>query len=713
MPLSVDDLIEKSKDQRSRDRFDEALVSALSAVGADGESSEAWWQVALSRVALDDQKNAVTALRRVIEIEPSADGAWAQLGRSLEILGEEGEAQKAYIEALEWNENSFLALVGMAGIYRDANDDENNEAELSTLTRLESLTTLRPQQFSRLGYVQFKQGHYHEAIKYWMLGQERSKDPSNWFNIGLAYNQPSISQDADAIDMWRLTLDHFPDYEPPKRSLENVLPRMLTLAAETRAQGETLLPQDQWYEHYLNPFEILNPSADLELEDFDPKTTQKLKKALLQEIELEDGNVSWMPGVTVDKSRAIGICDELNDDVKREFQWRIFAYKPLLNFLSKGAHEHFLVDETASPTDLLLILDEDDSGFKEWLGVAFAPQFDRVMCRAIDRKNMVVLECLLDGRRWVPAAIEDRCFVNARRMIDRLIQPLSELHESSEISKPKLSEVTAVLEDTSLLNLLNLLPSYFEDLQNLAVREIRGIAINCVNQFGDTDLSREVIELCRRFQFKSADVNHQIEEDIRQIEEMIAEERKHEVNLTSGDNRWEITKEGVRLNSRFIPAEDVTRVRWGALLTGQQYAPTYDFLISFSADGVNPIVFTWKATKEIDKNQKYFSDLIGAALRYILPEIMKKIETRLDSGNSIIIGPCIITRSGVQFPSRGWFTSKDHIIPWHCVGVSTNNGEVSVYDTASTRKRVSFAMRETENAPIVNYLAHLNKGRVD
>lgn len=712
MPLSVDELIMKSKDQRSRKRIHEALVSALSAVEADNGSSEAWWQVALSHIALDDHQNAVTALRKVVEIEPSADGAWAQLGRSLELLGFNEEFQDAYSEALDWNENNIQALGGMARIYQAENNNINNEAELAILARLDSLIILSSNQHSRLGYLHFRQEHYHEAIRYWLIGQGQTKDPSNWFNIGLAYNRPSISQDADAIDMWRLTLEHFPDYEPAKRSLENVLPRMLALAAEARAQGETLLPEDQWYEHYINPFELLNPSADFELHELDTKTLQKLKKALLLEIELEDGHVSWIPGVAIDKSRAIGICDELNDNVKREFHWRVFSHKPLLGFLSKGAHEYFLVDEISSPTDLLLLLSEGDGEFKEFLGLAFTPQFDRLMCRALDRKNLVVLECLLDGRRWVPAAIEDRCFVNARRMIERFIQPLSVLHATSETSKPTISQLTEALDDSSLFPILNLLPSFFEDLQNLAAREVRGIAINCVNQFNDTDLSRQVIELCRRFKFKSADLNHQIEDDIRQIEALIAEERRYEIDLTSGNNQWKITKKGVQLNSRFISADDVTTVRWGLQLTGQQNAPTYDFLVSFGADGVRPIIFNWTATKELEKNQKYFTNMIDAARNYVFPALIQNIERRLESRQSILIGPCIVNRDGVEFATKGWLRSKNHFVPWHCVEVSMSNGEVSVCDSTSTKTRVTFDNRETENAPVLSILAHLKKGRL-
>ena len=169
------------------------------------------------------------------------------------------------------------------------------------------------------------------------------------------------------------------------------------MARNARLQGNTVLPKEQWYTYYLNPFELLNPPDD----DFDAKTLQKRKKSLLRKIDLEDGVVSWLSGVRIDKSSAIRACEELNDEDKWVFHWYVFQNKPLLAFLCRGSHEHFLVDEEDSPLDIIEILDEEGNGFREWLSEPFAEQFDRVLARAIDARNLVVLECLLDGRRWV------------------------------------------------------------------------------------------------------------------------------------------------------------------------------------------------------------------------------------------------------------------------------------------------------------------------
>jgi hypothetical protein len=43
----------------------------------------------------------------------------------------------------------------------------------------------------------------------------------------------------------------------------------------------------------------------------------RLHNVLLQEIELE-GRVAWMEGAAIDRSRVIGLCEELNDARKRQ-----------------------------------------------------------------------------------------------------------------------------------------------------------------------------------------------------------------------------------------------------------------------------------------------------------------------------------------------------------------------------------------------------------
>lgn len=714
MPLTAGELIEKCKDQRKRKRYEEALVSALAATGEDPDDADAWWQVALCRLTIGDDKNAIAALKKTVELAPEADNAWSRLGALLKKHGEIEEAKEAFLECLSWDRENLDALEGMSSIYADEDEHDQDEEEISVLERIEDLSYLSSFQSNRLGILHYRNKRHHEAIKYWQIDAASADHPASLFNLGLVYNHPEVSQDADAIDMWRLALRRFPKYEPPLKKIPELLPRMLQLARDARQQGITLLPQDQWHEHYLNPFQLLNPDSGLELEDFDVKTLQKLKKSLLQEIDLEDGLLPWVPGFKVDKSRAIGFCEELNDDAKREFHWHVYSNKALLEFLSKGAHEHFLVGDREEQLDTIEFLWEEENGFREWLSDLFAPQFDRVLSKAIEAKNLIVLECLLDGRRWVSPQHADRCFVNSRRVVDRLLQPLRDANERADTEKPTAIQVEGLLNRGAIVGVMNLLPSYFEDYQNEAVHQIRGIAVSCFNAHDDIDLSRNVIELAKRFRFRSADANRMIEEDVAQIEKLIKQERKHEAKLTSGAQKWEITKEGAKHGDRFIAAGEVTSVRWGAMITRNQSGEkSYDFLVVIGADDGRRINFSWNTTRETDRHQKHFQDLINAALVYLFPSLMERIEKQLANGRSLRIGPCTVTRTGVEFEVKGWIFTDTHTVPWHRTRVDMENGEVMIWDALEPKKRVAFSLRDTDNAPVLRTLVNIKNGQED
>lgn len=713
MPLSAEELVDKSKDQRGRKRPEEALVSALAAVESDPENSDAWWEVALCRIVLKDTRNAIIALEKTVEVSPDADGAWGRLGTLRLNKGDQDEAKVAFLEALDWNSKNTEALEGMSKVYSQEDNKTQDEEEASVLERIELLSCLDSLQLNRFGIIHYRTGRHHEAIKYWRLNAAEATHPSGRFNLGLAYNLQEISQDADAIDMWRMVLHYWDDYEPAKKSITSLLPRMLELAKQARSEGETLLHKEQWYEHYINPFELLNPSVELGCVDFDAKTIQKLKKKLFHEIDLEDGAVPWMPGIKVDKSRAIGLCDELMNNTKLYFHWLVFSNKPLLNFLSKGSHEHFLVHESSSELATIEIIEDADNGFQEWLGDLFTPQFNRVLCKAIDVGNLVVLECLLDGRRWVPPSHADRCFQNARHNIDSRLQPLRDANKRADDEKPLLSQVKGLLNHGNLLGIMNLLPSFFEDFQNEAVNQLRGIAISSFNAHDDADQARQIVELAKQFRFRSAGANRQIEEDVQQIEKLLQQERKHESKLTFGDKRCEITKEGVRMGDRFIATTDVSTVRWGIMISGERAAPSYNFLMVMGADDGRRITITWNAVNDIKKQEDIFHGLVTATFNYIFPSLLERVEKRLAAGHSISIGPCNMSRHGLEFDTKGWIFTDSHVVPWQRVRHSLNNGVVAIHDIAISKATVSFPFRDTDNAPLLQLLINIKNGEGD
>lgn len=713
--LTIDELIDKAQDQYKRQRYEESLVSAEAAIEIDHENVNGWWFAALCHLALGDNDSALEALEIVVYLAPDFANGLARYGATLQAMGLEEDAQDSFERAIKADDRHVGALTALANIYKENNSDDQAEIEkeIKVLSRLDMVEEgwLTYSQLNRLGILHYRSKNFFDAIKYWSRNILSDTDPANLFNLGLVYNDTEISQDADAIDMWRLAKKRFPDYELAEKKINALLPRLLKLSKEAMKSGKTILDQNEWYQFYVNPFELINlqegqfDSSD----EINIKIIQKLKKLLIQEIELENGTVAWVDGLQIDRSKVLSICDDLNDETKREFHWQVFTNKPLLGFLSRGEHSHFTIDEEWSPLDTIEYLENAENGFREWLSEFFTKQFDLVLSTAIDEENLAVIEALLDGRRWILSSYTTRCFESAQKKIDHLLEGLREAEKKSEKHKPTINKIDQILATNSLLQILNLFPTFFWDLQNEAVGIVRNIAVSCYNNHADSDLSKNILNLSRQFIFKSADANKRVQEDFKAIENIIKEERKAEAFLKRGDEKWEITKDGIRKGEIFISSDSVASVRWGTILSGDYSNPTHDFLFVFKKTDGLQIKFHWKVSQNQKKHQEFNNQFIEAILHYIFPGIIEKIKKQLSINNTLQIGQCSINRLGVEFKTKGWLFSKCNFIPWSHIKCDIANGNLIIKDKLSTKIQTALSLREVDNAIILQFLPELMK----
>ena len=507
--------------------------------------------------------------------------------------------------------------------------------------------------------------------------------------------------------MWRLTMQRYPgckDAKDAENSLNALLPRVLKRAAAARSVGKTLLTEEQWYRFYMNPFELMNAPRDMDLDDFDAKTVQRLKKALLAEIELEDGQLSWMLGLIIDKSRAISVCEEISDYDKSLRHWQIYQNKNLLAFLERGSHDHFLVDETDSPLATIDIF-EDDSGFRTFISEPFARQFDLVLSEAISQQNLAIIECLLDGRRWVDPPFDDMCFENAHRLVDRMLEKVRGLPGEAEVRKLSAQEVASRIADNKIDSILNLFPTYLWNQQNEAISIIRTTAAKAWQAHHDIDLAKATIQVANRFSHRTAAMASALDADLKDIEEIIHKERAKEVKLTSGDDTWAISREGVTCGKVFIPADDVGAIRWGTIIQRQQTGNIkYDYLMVFRSKAGREVKFSW-VSSDYEVSNKHFGNLIDAAVQYLLPPLAERMIETLRNANAVWIGPVQVMENGVQFETRGWLFSDTTFVPWNRFQYDIKNGDITVSDKEARKTKILIPFRDTDNAPLLKFLA--------
>ena len=523
--------------------------------------------------------------------------------------------------------------------------------------------------------------------------------------MGLAFSQPELSQDADAADAYRRALALNPDYELARKHLATTRDKLAPLAAMARRTASGLIQKTEHFQFYLSPFEVFPIEFEGELSKLDPKTIQRAKKQLLGEIELNDGKVSWLEDYALDKSRALALEDELLDEYKRHFHWAVFENKPLLRFLTRGEIEHFLFSDDYFPQQSLELLDADPE-FRDFLSKPFANQYNLVLSRAISQRAIPLIETLFDGRRWVNQPDEDICFRGAYKRVGDLVQLVRAKAAEGEKRKLSVRELEDFLREHSITNLFNLLPAAFRSAQSELVAEIRQLAVSCYNEHSDADLSRGVLNLCKGFQFKSVELNKRLDEDFKTIEQKIAAERKAEVRLQFGPERpFEITKEGIKDGANFLPAHTIRDFRWGITVTGYTGAERYEYLLIVKDDAGGSATAAWSTTKADEAKQtEWFSAMVNACLNYLAEAAVEKIQRRLSAGNTVLIGPCTLSRQGISFQTQGFLFKTNRFVSWADLSTDIQNGQVVVSSKSQQGITTSASMKDTDNAVLLPFL---------
>lgn len=695
------DCIKKTIDLRNEGRIDEALLSARKAIKLAPEDANAWWQLALCQEQKDGLTSSINALEKTVEFAPYFAGGWCQLGFAYKKISILDKAIECYERALEEDDSHIHTLKLLDAALRDRDFAKDKNKRLKILASLYELKELDATTSFAYAFLLSEQKEYLASVKIYELCTQISNNPSAAYN-NLGLNYQKLGRDLDAIDAYRKSVSLDKIREISKNNIEKLLPRLLNLRGRV-SKKSPYLEQGSWYKHYINPFKLLGIEDPYEVAG-DVKALQKYKKALYREIELEDGKVEWMPGLVTNKSTAISICEQLADSTQFEYHQAILENKSLCEFLSRGALEHFLVDPNSE--EQVILTHELDREMLAWLGERFSEQFNFVFTRAIDNGDLEIIECMLDGRRWVLPEHEDRCFEGARRAIERLVEPLEKLAKNArEKINVQFTDVQNALTARKLNQILFLLPTDFTETQSLVYGALRTIAINVYNSRSDAEAAKAIIELGRFTKEKSPVISHQFEEDTKILEEEIQKEKAKEAHLTLGEKSIDITKAGVSYDGKNISTSDLIAARWGMVVTSNS-PKIMRFSIAFRDRFDNDIEISWRSS-QVEEQKKNWEKLVDATLHYLLDDLIANFKKRLDSGLKTMVGPLLVTSSGVEFEVEGWFLKKKIFCPWARLSTEVENGSLIVKDPSERKANVSLPLETVDNA-ITLYFVALN-----
>jgi tetratricopeptide (TPR) repeat protein len=371
---------------------------------------------------------------------------------------------------------------------------------------------------------------------------------NTWVNLALVYSDPEISQDADAADACRRALALKPDDERAKELLERTKRKLVPLAAQALSAASGLVESKKFFDVYISPFEMLQIADMTAANGLDAKAIQQAKKRLLHELELNDGKVSWLGDYSLDKARAVAVVDELDDEAKRRYHLAIYRNKRLLNFLTRGDIQHFLYRDDYFPRDTEELLHRE-LGFRTFLSKPFARQYNRVLTRAIEQGRLPVVEVLFDGRRWVEPEDEDMCFDRASKRVGDIVEEMRAIVRGGSSRKVSLYEIEVFMREHSLPELFNLLPVHFASYQGEIVKELRFLAISCFKKYDEFILSRDILNLCKRFTSRDVAFNEQLQEDFKTIEAMISAERVNKTTQQVSSTQTKVRKPETKVSS--------------------------------------------------------------------------------------------------------------------------------------------------------------------
>jgi len=705
MSPEIDNLITRCVELREAGRIDEAILAARRATSVDSQSANAWWQLGLAVAQKDGDAAGLEYFKRTVELADYFGYGWYRLGNAYKSLSMLDEAIDAWENACLYEEDFERARYRLVDAYNSRKLIDEEDKLYEQLTELEARGKLRAYDYHLLAIRHHGKREYRIAIPYYESYLALRDDEYGFTNLSLAYSSPQVGQELDAADCCHIALNLNPDFEKAHKLLSVLRPKLEVVSSKVREDSEQshLVPTSSWYEVYINPFELLQIRLDELTSDPGAKEVQKAKKTLLQEIELEDGHIEWMPHLKIDKSLAIRLSEELNDETLRSYHRRVYEWRPLLNFLSRGDITLFLHDCNAAPIDLITakIRDKD---FILWLSDFFSKQYDAVFNAALLNRNINVIEAILSGRRFVSPEYEDKCFATSIRQSAVLLNELTDLNERVEESKVALHQIRSALANRNLGRLLEILPPAFQDVQSEAAQTIRSIAVGTYNHHGDADLSKAILELGENLANKSPSFRVELERDKAKLDEIIASEKKYETKLRFGDTAFEITRDSFVYGKSSIKVVDVETLRWGVSITNASGGETYDFIIVVGGKGSQSIKVNWRASANTNEQNELFQKCIRAIYAYMLPTVVEKIKSQIDKGRTIYIGGLPITQTGITLKVRGWFSTKDEHCMWRSLVSEIENGSVNIRSSSNRKAEASLPLADIDNAWILHML---------
>jgi hypothetical protein len=381
----------------------------------------------------------------------------------------------------------------------------------------------------------------------------------------------------------------------------------------------------------------------------------------------------------------------------------VFHDQALNDFLMRGCLRHFLISEDGSTDRTLPYL--LDAQTLERIGPKFASQYADVLSRAVEQADLVAVECLMDGRRWITPTQLDTCLESTKRLMTRLSEPLMKVAQVSDKRSVSRPEIEKAFNQGNLGSLLALLPMEFYETHSAVGIALRKLSVSYYNREHDAEGAKAILALGRACAKKSPALTHQMQADEKTLDGFIAEEKSKEAHLSFKDRDVSITKTGVVYGKQRLAPADIVGLRWGLVQTSAQ-PPIYRLTVAFQARRGEDIVVSWSAANSFEDQKKYWDDLVEATTSFILNGVAENFEAELKRDRYAQVGPLQVFEDGVELTAKGWFTDKKIRVPWARLSSTLVNGSIVLRDAQNSKATADLPLESTYNALLLHLLAN-------
>jgi tetratricopeptide (TPR) repeat protein len=699
--MNPDTYWEENKQLRASGKIAEAVVNATEWIKLLPKDANAWWALTHSQKAAKNYAEALSAVKETIRLAPKWATGWAEYGAILELNGQVDEAINAHKKALDLDHNHDHSHFQLSRIYENRKEKDKR---IPHLEFLESKGKLSATAINSLGVLHWENEKTLAALHYFQKAAKKGPDKYSLYNQYLAYQKKEVGQLIDAYDSLMEALEIDPSYELAKESLQKVIDRIKMEIGIVDPNPLTPLKLEDWFQYYINPFELIGyKENDNKVDIYDVRSIQKAKKAILQEIELEDGIVESLQGFQITKTKAIEVIEELNNEIFFDYHFGVFQNKELLYFLTRGDIRFFSLRHNEYPKKIIAAHRGD--GFAEWISERFINQFELVLGKTCEARNAGNLRRLLSGRRIVPKNDEFKCFNKAQRILSALIEPVKEISDKAEKEKPSAVKIKEILNDEILKVYLSESRTFFNKEVDQLIMWIRSAAIDTNNEFHDREESICILKIALDITTPNSSIAAKLAQDIKDVTGFLNDDNKYEAKLSSGEIPWHITRKTVTKGDVTFQIEDIDGVRIGHTIIQSNPTVLIKHLVAFESRG-REIVFGWNAEPS-QKQKSAFDKLTTATFNYVLPKVTKKIHERIQKGETIPLGDMTLDSRGWRYEKQSFFSSKTILILWSQMLADIKNGDLLISDRLTGEKAPNKTIADVTNALIVPNLANV------